>query len=252
MEGAQVAEVDAKVVAEVTRRFDATYPFEASVTKRSKQTVSELKRLAMLEQEANDDPFVQQNAEVSKAYLHARPTFMQSRALSAAEIGTAMHTIMQHIAIQQTHTAEDVAQLVNELTGKQLITKEEAQAVDIQAIAQFFTTSIAQRLVEAKRVLRELPFTYAYDSADGDYQILQGIADCLFEEADGWVLLDYKTDKVRGRYGSDEAIDAEMHKRYGIQLNLYKKAIEEIVNIKIKEMVLHLFDGERTVTIQGN
>ena len=40
---------------EVKRRFDATYPFHASVTKRSKQTVSELKRLAILEQQADDD-----------------------------------------------------------------------------------------------------------------------------------------------------------------------------------------------------
>jgi ATP-dependent helicase/nuclease subunit A len=42
-----------------------------------------------------------------------------------------------------------------------------------------------------------------------------------------------------------------MQVRYGIQLNLYKKAIEEIVKIEIKEMVLYLFDGERTVNIQG-
>ena len=80
---------------------------------------------------------------------------------------------------------------------------------------------------------------------------MQGIADCLFEEQDGWVLLDYKTDRVRGRFSSDEEVDAEMQKRYGIQLNLYKKAIEEIVKIDIKEMVLYLFDGERTVTYSG-
>ena len=95
-----------------------------------------------------------------------------------------------------------------------------------------------------------MPFTYAYDGADGDYQILQGIADCLFKEPDGWVLLDYKTDRIQGRFESDEAIDTEMHKRYGIQLNLYRTAIEEIVDIDIKEMVLYLFDGSRTVRIR--
>ena len=104
--------------------------------------------------------------------------------------------------------------------------------------------------MDAERVSRELPFTYAYDGDDGDYQILQGIADCLFKEQDGWVLLDYKTDRIQGRFSSDEEIDAEMHKRYGIQLNLYKQAIEEIVNIDIKEMVLYLFDGGRTVRVQ--
>ena len=175
---------------------------------------------------------------------------MQSRALTAAEIGTAMHTIMQHIDMSQENNAIQVAGLVTELTARQLITEEEASAVDVQAVASFFDTPIAQRLVDAERVSRELPFTYAYDGDDGDYQILQGIADCLFKEQDGWVLLDYKTDRIQGRFSSDEEIDAEMHKRYGIQLNLYKQAIEEIVNIDIKEMVLYLFDGGRTVRVQ--
>ena len=194
--------------------------------------------------------FVEPNAEVSTAYLHDRPAFMQSRALTAAEIGTAMHTIMQHIDMSQENNAIQVAGLVTELTARQLITEEEASAVDVQAVASFFDTPIAQRLVDAERVSRELPFTYAYDGDDGDYQILQGIADCLFKEQDGWVLLDYKTDRIQGRFSSDEEIDAEMHKRYGIQLNLYKQAIEEIVNIDIKEMVLYLFDGGRTVRVQ--
>ncbi|WP_192598817.1 helicase-exonuclease AddAB subunit AddA [Sporosarcina limicola] len=247
-----IAEVDERILAEVKRMFDSNYPFQASVTKKSKQTVSELKRLALLEQEVNgEDPFLQKKDEVSTAYLHNRPAFMQSRSLSAAEIGTSMHTIMQHIAIEKESTVTEVEQLLLELTERQLLTAEEAKAVDVNKVSNFFKTSIAKRLMVAKQVARELPFTYAYDNEDGDYQLLQGIADCLFEEQDGWVLLDYKTDRVLGRYGSDEQADAEMQKRYGIQLNLYKKAIEEVMKITIKEMVLYLFDGERTVQIQG-
>ncbi|WP_318615751.1 helicase-exonuclease AddAB subunit AddA [Sporosarcina sp. YIM B06819] len=242
-------EVDADLLAEVKRRFDAKYLFEASISKKSKQTVSELKRLAILEQQA-DDTAVVKSDEVSMAYLHERPAFMQSRALSAAEIGTAMHTIMQHVDIGTACTAADIEQLVMELAERQLLTAEEAKKVDIQSVAHFFQLPIASRLQHAKQVSRELPFTYAHSDADGDFQILQGIADCLFEDQDGWVLLDYKTDKVRERFSSDEEVDAEMQQRYGIQLNLYKKAIEAILKIDIKEMVLYLFDGQRTVIIQ--
>jgi len=239
------------VFAEVKSRFDWTYPHMASVQKRSKQTVSELKRLALLEQQADEDPFIDKRDEVSPAYLHSRPEFMQSRKLSPAEIGTAMHTIMQHIDMRKIYEVEEVEQLIVELRERQLLTTEEAAAIDSQTIVQFFATAIAKRVMLSQEVLRELPFTYAYDGGDGDYQILQGIADCLFKEQDGWVLLDYKTDKVQGRYESDKEIDQEMQSRYGIQLNLYKQAIEAIVNIDIKEMVLYLFDGERTVHIRG-
>ena len=61
--------------------------------------------------------FVSENDEVSTAYLHNRPAFMQSRALSAAEIGTAMHTIMQHIDIRKESSVTDVEKLLTELTG---------------------------------------------------------------------------------------------------------------------------------------
>ena len=53
-----IEEVDEGMLLEVKRRFDATYPHLSSVTKRSKQTVSELKRLSILEQQAEDDLFV--------------------------------------------------------------------------------------------------------------------------------------------------------------------------------------------------
>ena len=175
---------------------------------------------------------------------------MQKRELSPAEIGTAMHTIMQHIDIKETQTATDVEQLLTRLVERQLLTAEEAKAVNINAVVQFYDTDIAKRLMQSEKVFRELPFTYAHDD-DSDYQIMQGIADCLFKEDDGWVLLDYKTDRVQGRFNSVVAADEEMQNQYGIQLNLYKRAIEAIVKIDIKEMVLYLFDGERTVHIQG-
>lgn len=241
---------DEAVYDEVKRRFDFTYPHSASVKKRSKQTVSELKRLAILEQQADEDLFMEKGDEVSTAYLHSRPEFMQSRKLSPAEIGTAMHTIMQHIDVRQVHTTEEVNRLLEELVTRQLLTGEEAKAVDVGAVVTFFEADIAKRLMQSKGIFRELPFTYALDGGDDDYQLLQGIADCLFEEADGWVLLDYKTDRVKGRFYSDAEADAEMQVRYGIQLNLYKRAIESVAKVKIKEMVLYLFDGERTVHIQ--
>lgn len=242
--------IDESVYGEVKRRFDWTYPEVASTLKRSKQTVSELKRLAILAQQEERDPFMANGDEVSKAYLHSRPEFMQSRALSPAEIGTAMHTVMQHLTVEKRQTETDIEQLLVTLIERQLLTTEEAHAVNVKAVVEFFETDIGKRLMKSQHVYRELPFTYAHNS-DGDYQILQGIADCLFEEDDGWVLLDYKTDRVQERFNDIGEVEQEMQKRYGIQLNLYKRAIEAIVNIHIKEMVLYLFDGERIVHIQG-
>ena len=243
--------VDEPWAAEVKKRFDFVYPYMASVAKRSKQTVSELKRLSLLNDEPDfDDWFTTKDDEVSSPYLHDRPAFMQQRTLSAAEIGTAMHTVMQHIDLKHIPNVREVESFVSDLEIRQLLTAEEANAVRSNSIVQFFHTPIFSRLQKSEHVLREAPFTYAYDGDNGDHQILQGVADCLFKEKDGWVLLDYKTDHIRGRFKSEDELQQEMQRRYGVQMSLYKKAIEAITRIHIKEMVLYLFDGEKTVHVQ--
>ncbi len=248
---AELPPIDADRLAEVTERFDFRYAHEAAVRKRSKVSVSELKRVAQLEAEPDyGDPFASKDREASPVFLHERPAFLQQRSISAAEIGTAVHTVMQHIDLAKTYDLEETESLLLELVSRQLLTTEEAGHVDRASIVCVMQSPLSERLRSAKRVMKEVPFTYAYDGSDGDSQILQGIADCLFEEADGWVLLDYKTDRLRGRYASPEEADEAMRTRYAIQLSLYKTAIEAITRVPIKEMLLYLFDEGRTVSVQ--
>ena len=55
----------------------------------------------------------------------------------------------------------------------------------------------------------------------------------FFEEEDGIVLLDYKTDSVSsGR---------ELADRYRTQMELYKEAIERALGMTVKEKVLYSF-----------
>lgn len=70
-----------------------------------------------------------------------------------------------------------------------------------------------------------------YDKKSEDKVMIQGIADIFFEEDDGIVLLDYKTE--RGDY---EAIKS----KYRRQLELYSKCIEKILNKRVKEKFIYL------------
>ena len=64
---------------------------------------------------------------------------------------------------------------------------------------------------------------------------VDGIIDLFFEENDGIVLLDYKTDHIEN--GNVQP----MTDRYKIQLDLYAKAIERSTGKKVKEKLLWLF-----------
>lgn len=229
---------------EIARRFDFRYPYQYAVEKRSKQSVSEMKRIQMLQRMDEPESFIQAAAPVRRTLVH-RPDFMQDKRLSAADVGTAVHAVMQHIPLTKKMGAAEIAEFVETLVGMEILSPEEGKAVKVNEIEQFYGTELASRLANAKNVRREVPFTYAKKDIDGDHQIIQGIVDCLFEEEDGWVLLDYKTDSI---YQMSD-IAGEMAARYNVQLAIYQEAVEEILQISIKERLLYLFAAKQTVKI---
>jgi ATP-dependent helicase/nuclease subunit A len=238
---------------EIERRFNAVYPFERSVTKRSKQSVSELKRLDQLRKEEEPEFFRPSQVQQAIKSVYKRPAFLQQgeRKLTSAEIGTAMHTAMQHVNMHLEPNKGTIDTFIQQLADKQLLTSNEANSIKADALGAFLQSPLASRLRQAKQVLREVPFTYGLTDDDGDTQILQGIADCLFQEADGdWVLVDYKTDRIKGVLITEASILREMHHRYGLQLALYKQAIEHILAITIKEKILYLFDADQTILLE--
>ena len=65
--------------------------------------------------------------------------------------------------------------------------------------------------------------------------MIQGIIDGYFEEGDGIVLMDYKTDRIPK--GHPEVLAC----RYRVQIELYKEALERLLQKNVKECVLYSF-----------
>ncbi|MBT2581708.1 helicase-exonuclease AddAB subunit AddA [Planococcus sp. ISL-109] len=229
----------------IQSRFDFRYPHQRAVDKRSKQSVTEMKRLQLLQRLDEPESFIQNfQPKTQKATPH-RPDFLMDRKLSAADIGTAVHTVMQHLPLERRLSLEEIRQFLDDLVGREILTQEEAQAVKVQEVEAFFQSATAERLMNADDIKREVPFTYARADEDGDHQIVQGIVDCLFLEDGEWVLLDYKTDKTRQL--SD--IQSAMKERYSIQLSVYQEAVEAILRIPIKQRLLYLFSTSEEVEV---
>ncbi|ETT87832.1 helicase-exonuclease AddAB subunit AddA [Viridibacillus sp. FSL R5-0477] len=240
--------VDEGLLTTIKKRFDTAYAYDRAIAKRSKTSVSELKRLQNLEQ--SEQPELFWNAPKKQQQVAKRPSFLQQRSLTAAEIGTAMHTVMQHIPQQGLHSIEEVEVFVQRLVDRQLLTKEEGAAVHAPKIVGFFATPAGQRFMNAVELYRETPFTFSITDEDGDSQIVQGIVDCLFKELDGdWILLDYKTDRIKETMKTTEGLQKEMKERYDVQLTLYKKALEETLKIKVAEKLIYAFDAQRSIEL---
>ncbi|MDQ0162373.1 helicase-exonuclease AddAB subunit AddA [Aeribacillus alveayuensis] len=225
------------------------YPYEQAAKYRSKQSVSEIKRAQLIfKDEYSDEMMLKTNIR-----LFHRPKFLQDQSLSPAEKGTVMHIVMQHLPFHKDITRESLDDLIDQLVKKEILTKPQTSAIQYEQILDFLNSEIGKRLKKAAFIEREVPFSFAFPASElyqheqGALQdeavLVQGVIDCLFEDEEGFVLLDYKTDTVTGRFSSiNEAIPV-LEKRYDVQMKLYEKAVETILNRKITEKYLYFFDG---------
>ena len=240
-------EVDPDLLSKLNERFTTPYAHLNSVAKKSKTSVSEIKRIENLQREEEPETYGMQTKTAS---VKKRPLFLQEKTLTAPEIGTVVHTVMQHAPQEGFSSMEEIEAYLNVLVERNLLTADEMLVVDPVKVLQFFFSEIGQRFTRAKQVHREIPFTLSMKDEDGDSQIVQGILDCLFEDAQGkWVLLDYKTDKILPSFSEEPYLTNEMKKRYGVQLRVYSEAIESILNVKVDEKMLYLYNAAKEIQL---
>jgi len=231
-----------------------TYPFEKATKTNAKQSVTEIKR----RQEAVDEYSGQQVVQPFRAPLDSRPRFMQeTTSLSAAEIGTAMHTVMQHIPFHKPFDAPELDDFIETLVVQEKLTEEEAIVIDREAILAFFETQLLTLIQQSKKVEREVPFTYSLDAAEiypewennqQEKVFIQGVVDCLLQQEDGLVIIDYKTDEISEDPPSNNAVQ-KLKEKYETQLSLYKRAMQDILNQEVTAAYLYFFDKNLLVQL---
>ena len=112
-------------------------------------------------------------------------------------------------------------------------------------IEAFVESPIAPRMAAAAvrgDLYRERPFVMQHQmEASGGTVLVQGIIDAYFEESDGLVVLDYKTDQI---YTPEGLIE-----RYHSQLDYYAKALEQLTQKKVKEKIIYSFTIKKEIRL---
>ena len=179
-----------------------------------------------------------------------RPKFTTHEGkLSGAEKGTATHLFMQYCDMLSAE--KNVSDERDRLYSLGLLGNKESTAIEIPLIERFFGSELFKRMKSATRLERERKFLLKisdisapkelldiYSGTDG---MLQGVIDCLFEEDDGIVVVDYKTDSSKD--------ENALREEYAPQLILYKAALEAIYDKKVKEAVVYSFRLGKEVKI---
>lgn len=241
---AALREKEAEVPDDLRERFSYEYPHQKEMNIPGKVSVSELKKEAMEEEilEMFEEPEM----------IPYVPAFLrEERKGNAAERGTAYHRVVECMDLSGIRHSEQVKERIDILIAQGKITKAAADTVNPYDIFVFGKSSLCKRILQAQaegKLYKEQPFVMAKpareisEEYDSDKEILvQGIVDVYFEEEDGIVLADYKTDHVKTA--------EELVKRYKKQLEIYGESLEQLTGKRVKEKVIYSFCLGEEITL---
>lgn len=213
--------------------FSYEYPYQAEGVIPAKLTVSEVKRMKNADTEESEILLEEATEEIV-------PLFMQEtrEELKGAAKGTLYHRVWENLDYEKIDTKEQIEKQL-----EHILTAEEQKSIWVPDFNRFAKSPLAGRMKAAAQrgqLYREQPFVIAMpanqirEEYETEEEILvQGIIDAYFEEEDGLVLVDYKTDKVQ------KGQEKELIEKYKVQMWYYKKALEMITDREVKEIYIY-------------
>lgn len=170
-----------------------------------------------------------------------KPNFLiEKTELTPAEKGTIMHLCLQKLNYKEEYNLEKLKNMVNNLVNKEIILPKEAESVNYNKILAFLSSNIWKEMQTAKVVEQEKAFylnlkaNEIYQNDAEDEILVQGIIDLYYiTNNDELVLVDYKTDYVENNN------EQSLEDKYNIQLEIYKKALEESLNRKVDNVYIY-------------
>ena len=222
-----------KATAEMlTARMTAEYPYLEDTSARSKYVVTEIAHMIS----SNDK--AQRGKEQHDVVYLKKPTFSDKPVeISGKVVGDAFHHTMEHYPFGENLTA---AQAIKQLADSGRINPAEygIMSARVGQVEVFLNSGLCARMLAAESYDREyeffaeVPARAIYIDADGDTAI-QGRIDMFFTEADGIVLVDYKSD-------SKNTILDELP-AYKKQLMIYSEILPLMTGKPVKEIYIYSF-----------
>lgn len=239
---------DEEMKVSLKEQFAYSYPYGELRGKKLKYTVSELKKRAYLAEEAGELLYEEETV------IPLIPKFLQEQeqSVGGASRGSAYHRVMELLDFTENYRDSTLETVMAEMEKKGRLSPDMAACVRRKDVLHFMSTESGRRMGHAARegrLWKEQPFVlgipmkelYPEMKEEGQEIVLvQGIIDVYFEEPEGLVVLDYKTDRIR--------TGKELLEKYKVQLDYYARALEQITGKKVVEKIIYSFTLQEEIT----
>ena len=219
-----------------------------------------------------EEALVQKEGAIEEETL---PKFLQeTKQMTGAARGTLYHWLFEHFDFNG-----NLREQLSYFVKQKRISTDERKRIRIADFEHFVETKLGQKVRQAiKEDLyhREMPFILGvpavkmlekqkengkwevnqknsdqdlveckqavdYKLSDQDlseYVSVQGVIDAWIDDEDGIILIDFKTDHKSDEL-TEEAFEQRLKKRYQVQLDYYKQALEQMTKKNVKQVILY-------------
>ena len=186
----------------------------------------------------------QLSRKLERMEMPEMPAFLREQGqMTPAWRGTLTHRILSLMDLEAMRRGVSPAEALQKekerMIREHMASEEELKQIRDDQIISFWQQEIGRRILQSPEVRREWNFNLLIHR-DRDL-ILQGVVDCAFREGEGWVVLDYKTD--RGKTAE------ELSEEYRPQLMWYARAIRELTGRPVNQAALYSLSLDQLIPI---
>ena len=235
--------------------FEKEYKYIEDVSSPARISVSNLKKNKLDEDEEisellvskfedeNIDLEEEEKVESNKTEKSYRtPTCLseEEKGYTAVRKGLLIHFILQNLDFKNLTKKSEIANYIEKLVFEGTISQKDKKYISITRIYNFLNSKIGRELKNATYTYREYEFILKNEKISNS--LIQGVIDLFYVTQDGKVILvDFKTDRL-----DDEA---EFIKRYKIQLDIYKEAINSLTNYTVDKVYIYSFNLNKEIEV---
>lgn len=192
--------------------------------------------------------YIEKTATALKGSFHDRISFIPTIDQGGTDWGKAVHEVLEYLLDFQPSEEFLLSYIIYALEKNHIPVFRKHEL--LQLINRFTEKPLFARITKAEKRLTEVPFHLKISTDEPLYEelmeeqeqkkarsvpvLLSGIIDLVFQEQDGWVIVDYKTDcpEYNQHYVNLEQI-------YQKQIDIYAAVWHRISREKVKEKIIY-------------
>ena len=178
---------------------------------------------------------------IEEKYKKPECLTLKSKKYSGARKGTLIHFILENLDYSIDYDINSLKQYIDKLVKDEVINIQDKKYINVYSILRFLKSKIGLELKNAVYVKKEEEFVLKCN--DISKSTIQGVIDLYYKTKDSKiVLVDFKTDRIES--------ENEFIEKYKKQLQIYKIAIENILNVKVDMVYIYSFNLNKEILLQ--